>query len=129
MRVERQGWERNRKDVTLAPDPAFAPTLSPADLAACYACSEEGAREAVLAIVEAVAAAIPNGVTVAAILGKYRGKASVARARQIVMYIADRDGISHSAIGRALGRDHSSVGHGVKAEKARRGEIESPGTL
>ena len=48
--------------------------------------------------------------------------ARVARARQAAMYIAYQAGVSLSAIGRSLGRDHSTVLHGIRAEAKRRGE-------
>lgn len=71
------------------------------------------------AIVHAVAA--ETEVPVRDILGQTR-VTRATHARQMVMYIARREGFSLSAIGRVLNRDHSSVAHGVKMEKARRGE-------
>jgi len=49
-----------------------------------------------------------------------RGKPHVSRARQVVMYVAWRNGFTKSEIGRALGRDHTTVMHGVCAEAGRR---------
>jgi chromosomal replication initiation ATPase DnaA len=37
-----------------------------------------------------------------------------------VYYLARKQGISLSVIGRIMGRDHTTVAHGVKAEEARR---------
>lgn len=47
----------------------------------------------------------------------------VAHARQMVMFVAHRGGLSYSAIGRALGVDHTTVMHGVAAHARRVGEL------
>lgn len=43
-----------------------------------------------------------------------------ARARQLVMFVARRHGMSLIEIGRFLQRDHTSVLHGIRAEQKRR---------
>lgn len=74
-----------------------------------------------LAVAEiATAAAQEAGVALAAILGQTR-RQSVARARQRVMFEARQRGLSYPEIGYALGRDHSTIIHGVRAEAKRRG--------
>ena len=74
-------------------------------------------RRRVHEIVDEVAAA--TGISATDIHGKRRMRAAVAEARHLVMWRAHREGISLSDIGRALGRDHSSVSHGVGREQAR----------
>lgn len=54
------------------------------------------------------------GVPEAAIYSDSR-RAEFATARQVVMWMAHRRGLGVAAIGRALGRDHSTVSHGVAA--------------
>jgi chromosomal replication initiation ATPase DnaA len=65
--------------------------------------------------------ALITGIPEEKILSKDISRA-VARARDIAVFIADREGISSGAIGRAIGRDHSSILTGIAREKARRGE-------
>ncbi len=74
-------------------------------------------RSTVLKIVDAVSEA--TGIPSKHILSKIR-TAPVARARQIVMYEARKAGLSYPQIGRALGRDHSTVVVGVRTEEKRR---------
>lgn len=90
--------------------------LSPDAIAACKQVFE-GHRSIVLRIAEEVSA--HSGVPVAAILSSGRVEA-VARARHIVMYEARRAGLSYPQIARAMNRHHTSVMHGVRAEKKRR---------
>lgn len=62
-------------------------------------------------VVEVLVAAA-FGVPVAAIRAPARGKASVARARQVAMYLAHVGlGLSLSEIGRHFGRDRTTVAH------------------
>lgn len=64
------------------------------------------------------AAAAEFGVRAAAVFGPQRG-AQLARARQVVMYIAAvRQHRSLPQIGRSLARDHSTVWHGVRRVEA-----------
>lgn len=70
-------------------------------------------------ITSEVAAA--TGVPHKAILG-VRRDARTVQARQLVMYIARREGLSFERIGTAMRRDHSTVVYGVRAEEKRRGE-------
>lgn len=75
----------------------------------------------IYAIAEAVA--MLSGLTVDDIMGR-RLDQHAAEARQLVMHVASRRGFSKSAIGRAMDRDHTTVAHGVRAEAARRGELD-----
>lgn len=68
-------------------------------------------------IVDDVAEA--TGVSAALILGESRVR-RIARARQIVMFVAHRQGMSLTEIGQFLRRDHTSVLHGVQQEAERR---------
>lgn len=52
------------------------------------------------------------GVPEAAIYGDSR-RAEFVRARQAAMWMAHQRGLGCSAIGRALGRDHSTVAHAI----------------
>lgn len=61
-----------------------------------------------------------TGISYDAIMGRPRD-AVVSEARQVVMFEAHEAGISYSAIGRALGRNHATVISGVKREAERRG--------
>lgn len=92
--------------------------LTEADMKSCKAIAEN--RNPIVAeIVSAVS--LHSGVSEVAIYGPARhGK--VAHARQLVMYVAHRQGLSLPVIGKALSRDHTTVLHGVRAEKKRRGE-------
>lgn len=53
------------------------------------------------------------------ILGSSRARVLV-EARQMVMFIARREGFSFPAIGRAMHLDHSTIQHGVRCENVRR---------
>ena len=90
--------------------------LSPAAIASCKAVYAQNCHT-VHQIVDAVAEA--TGISAKRIMSQRRD-APTARARQIVMYEARQQGLSFSQIGAALGRDHTSVMHGVRAEQARR---------
>lgn len=90
--------------------------LTPEDLARCQAIVEVEVvdiRQIVNAVAEATS--IPAWV----IYSKKRDK-KFAHARQLVYYLAHRHGMSFSAIGRAMRRDHTTVMHGVKCEELRR---------
>jgi hypothetical protein len=93
-----------------------APVLTPQDLARCRSIS--GKHHSIVHDV-VVSVAAETGVGVRDIYGNRRGQA-IAHARQLAMYIAARGGVSMSAIGRALNRDHTTVSHGIKAEEKRR---------
>lgn len=61
------------------------------------------------------------GVSAEEILSKDR-KDPLAEARQVVMFIMhERCGCSYSLIARIMGLDHTTIRHGVCAEKRRRG--------
>ena len=62
-----------------------------------------------------------TGVAVAAIYGPERTARS-CRARDLVCYIAYRQGFSFPEIGRALARHHTTIMNAVQNERARRGE-------
>lgn len=62
------------------------------------------------------------GISTDVLLNEDRDVASVARARQITMYLLRRvSGYSYSEIGRICGRDHSTVMHGCDLIMQRRG--------
>jgi len=93
--------------------------LSPADLIQCRAINMRY-RDRVKEIALAVSAA--TSVPISAIYGP-RKPAGFVRARQLVMYLAHKEGLSQPAIGDALNRDHTTVHYGIKAEMKRRGEL------
>lgn len=92
--------------------------LSPETVAACASVFVRH-RNTVLQIVDAVSEA--TGIPSRHILGPRRD-APTARARQIVMYEARQHGLSMKQIGDALGRDHTTVVHGIRCEEKRRAE-------
>ena len=59
------------------------------------------------------------GITEADILGQSRLR-KITEHRQFVMYLAHKRGMSLPQIGRIMGRHHTTVLHGVRAEAARR---------
>lgn len=59
------------------------------------------------------------GITEADILGPSRLR-KFSNPRQFVMYLAHKRGMSLPQIGRIMGRHHTTVLHGVRAEEARR---------
>ena len=68
----------------------------------------------------AIEVALATGIPLVSILGPLRGKKNVTLARQLIYFIAHQKGISDPAIGRAMGRDHTTVRFGRLAEQARR---------
>ena len=94
------------------------PTLSDEDIRRCRQIALQR-RDVVNEI--AIAVSAETGIPKAMIYGKSRRR-NVAEARQLVMYIAHLRGLSTTLIGMCLDRDHTTVMHGIKAEKARRGE-------
>ena len=90
--------------------------LSPADAARCQSIVIQK-RGVVYQI--ACAVSVETGLPVADILGRRRFQSHV-EARQLVMYLAKQQGLSYSKIARAMGLDHTTIMHGVKAEAARR---------
>jgi chromosomal replication initiation ATPase DnaA len=92
--------------------------LTPADIIAAEAIRfpSAGIRKIVRAVSEA------SGVEIDHILSATR-VASVVMARDLVCYIAYRDGYSLEMIGRCIGgRDHTTIYAAVGREKMRRGE-------
>lgn len=86
-------------------------------------CAEIGARRAgrFAELVREVCAQV--GLEPGRIYAPGPGPRVVSEARQLVMYLAARRlGWSSPRIGRALGRDHTTVLHGIAAEARRRGE-------
>lgn len=65
-----------------------------------------------------------SGLKVADIKGSCR-RAELVLARDVVCYVAHREGISLSAIGRALNRDHSTIATAVRREAARRSRLQA----
>ena len=91
--------------------------LSPETVAACKAVFAVK-RHSVHQIVELVAQ--ETGIAANAIMGDSR-RGPIVRARQIVMYEAHQRGLSLQQIGAAMGRHHTTILHGIRAEQARRG--------
>ena len=93
--------------------------LSSEDIIRCRAIAT-----AEIGIIRGIAAEVAEstGVPHKAIMG-VRRDARTVQARQLVMYIARRQGLSFERIGYAMCRDHSTVVHGVRAEEKRRGEV------
>ena len=92
--------------------------MTPADIAAAEAIRfpDAGIRKIVRAVSEA------SGVQIDHILGATRVKSAVM-ARDLVCYIAYREGYSMERIGRCIGgRDHTTIGTAIAREKMRRGE-------
>jgi chromosomal replication initiation ATPase DnaA len=103
----------------LADSPAKAVRLTGEDMARCREIVGTGSA-VVLSIADLVSE--ETGIRLAEIYGHSRVP-KVVMARQLVMYICyERHGLSYPAIGHALNRDHSTVLHGVRAERIRRGE-------
>lgn len=96
---------------------AITGILTPAEADACAAASAVRADPLVRELVHAVAAT--TGIPAHLIYGRNR-EPHVSHARQIVMLAAHERGMNLHQIGRALGRDHQTVAHGVAAERARR---------
>ena len=91
--------------------------LSPESIAACKVVFGLH-RNRVLELIDAVSA--ETGIPAKQIRGRCR-KAHIVRARQIVMYEARQLGLSYPQIARAMGKDHTTIIHGVRAEEQRRG--------
>lgn len=89
--------------------------LSPADIEACREISGKVAREILRDV------ARYSGVKSSDILGPVSA-GKVVRARQIFMLACSEAGLKSVEIGRFLARDHSTVLHGIKVEKARRAQ-------
>ena len=93
--------------------------LSPEDLLHCRAINmrhNDRVKEIALAV------SAETSIPLSAIYGPRKLREIVA-ARNLVMYLAYRDGLSQQVIAIALNRDHTTVGHGIKAERKRRGEL------
>ena len=90
--------------------------LSPEAIAACKAVLIQH-KGTVAKIVDAVSE--QTGVPARLILSPRRD-AYIVHARQIVMYEARQAGLSYPLIAREMGRDRSTVIHGVRAEEKRR---------
>lgn len=96
-----------------------SPALSDDDIRRCREIALQR-RDVVHEI--AVAVAAETGVPVRAIYGRRR-TTQISEARQLVMYIARKRGLTIPVIAMALDRDTATVQHGINAEKARRGEV------
>ncbi len=90
--------------------------LTPEDIRAARAVSAID-KERVHRILVAVSQA--SGVSVDLIRAKRRGGAG-DKLRQLVMFVAHREGIHENVIAEVLHRERSTVLHGVKAEQERR---------
>ena len=93
-------------------------TLSDEDIRRCreIAQGENGVvRQIAIAIAE------ETGVSFREIMGVRRDPRT-SQARQLVMYIARKKGLSLERIGYAMRKHHTTVLHGIRAEEKRRGE-------
>ena len=93
-------------------------TLSPEDIKRCRALALSHSA-AVKDIVQAVAD--ESRISTAAIYGPGR-MAAVVAARQLCMYLAHMEGLEYAVIGRAMGKDHTTVREAVRREQERRDE-------
>lgn len=84
--------------------------------------AREGHRTNARVVVNDIVAKVAQGTGIrqTSIMGYTRAK-PVVQARHLVMYEARECGLTYSAIGAAMGRDHTSIIHGVRCEAARRG--------
>ena len=92
--------------------------MNAADLAAAQEIA--GTTTTILKIAGEVAAAA--GVTVGNLRSSSR-KAEYCRARELVCYIAVREGFNPQQIATAMLRDPATVRHAIRNEKARQGEV------
>lgn len=60
-----------------------------------------------------------TGIKWTSILSNKRTR-HIAHARQLVMYVARREGFTLGEIGAFLGRDHTTIMHGIRSEEQRR---------
>src|SRR3990167_9752295 len=66
-----------------------------------------------------------TGVPVTEITGRRRD-AATSQARQVVMYLMVTDcGLSTPAVGRLIGRDHTTVVHGIRSVRSRMPSLKS----
>lgn len=102
------------KSTTTRPGPVF---LTDEDLSRCDQISGSA-----MGAIEAIAREVSQqtGIRLGELMGPSR-EHPIAHARQIVMFIARREGIAYAEIARCLRRDHTTIIHGVRAEAKRRG--------
>ncbi len=93
-------------------------TLTPDDIRQARAIALDGI-DRTKTIIQAVAEA--SGIPAKTITSQRRNIAT-SRARHLVMFIANREGIADTAIAIALGVDRSTVAKGVAAEAERRAQ-------
>lgn len=93
------------------------PTFTEADHTAIRGIHGRATVRTIIADVAQVSGIAPSSIT-----GPCRAVEFV-RARDVVCYIASREGMSYSQIGRVLNRDHTTVMAAVRRERARRGEV------
>ncbi|MGN7869357.1 helix-turn-helix domain-containing protein [Paracoccus sp. 22332] len=96
-----------------------APTFTRDELRALHMANRDKATAEIRKI--AGKAAAEAGMTLARLIGPDQ-TLPVVKVRDIVCYVAAREGYSLPQIGRAMNRDPSSVGTAIRREKARRGE-------
>ena len=65
-----------------------------------------------------------TGISIIDIIGNSRER-HIVRARQLVMFIARREGMTLTSIGSYLRRDHTTVIHGIRTEENRREYLKS----
>lgn len=61
------------------------------------------------------------GLTIDTLIGRSL-EPKICRVRQIIWYRAHAEGYSLPQIGKVFGRDHTTIMHGIRNEKKRRGE-------
>lgn len=91
--------------------------LTEADRAQIARIEKRGTVRSIIAEVSQMA-----GISPAAIKGPCRDLEHV-RARDMVCYVARREGMSFPQIARELNRDHTTIMSAVRREKARRAEM------
>ncbi|OWJ81096.1 hypothetical protein CDV52_19645 [Haematobacter missouriensis] len=119
LRVSMPRWRGRCPPIARYSSMQEMPMFDDADMARIAALQQISPVRRLRQIAEAISA--ETDLPVEDILGTSRVRV-VAQARHLMMYIAHREGFSFSAIGRALGLDHSSTMHGVNSERLRRME-------
>lgn len=69
-------------------------------------------RERSMSIIREIA--MQHGVTVEAIMGRSRDHKDTRARRAAYAAVKYRRGLSHPAVGRIFGRDHSTILHGIR---------------
>ena len=112
-------YSADYSDSTLSGKPEQTAILSDADIRRCREIATHE-LDFIRAIVSEVAEA--TGIPHKAIMG-VRRDARTVQARQLAFYIAHNRGLSYPRIAYAFSRDHTTIMHGVRKERERRGEV------